>query len=139
AVPHPPAAGAPATAAPAVVPVPVDDAKEAAEAAGWGRVDPDGTVWVREASGERSVGQYTGAESGEALGFYVRRFLELQAQVALLEARLPQLSGNEIDQTIEGLAESLAEPAAVGDLDGLRARLETLRERAAERKAQLTA
>src|SRR5690606_5075319 len=132
------APGRPAPAPVVVAPV-VDDAKEAAAAAAWGRVDPDGTVWVREAAGERTVGQYTGADTEEALGFYVRRFLDLQAQVALFEARLPQLQPKEIEQTLATLTEALAEPAAVGDLDALRGRLEVLRERAQERRRQIAA
>lgn len=124
----------------AVAPVPPPaDAQAAAEAAAWGRVDPDGTVWVREAAGERSVGQYPGADSSEALAFYVRRFLDIQAQITLFESRLPQLGGAEIDSTLATLREALAEPAAVGDLDGLRHRLETLEERAAERRRELEA
>jgi hypothetical protein len=119
--------------------VPPVDPHDAAEAAAWGRVDDDGTVWVREAAGERSVGQYTGADTEEALGFYVRRFLDLQAQVALFEARLPQLPPKEIDQTLTTLSESLEAPAAVGDIDGLRQRLERLREVAEERRKQAAA
>ncbi|PYG02090.1 protein of unknown function [Georgenia satyanarayanai] len=135
-----PAAQAPGAApAPAVVAPVLDDAKEAAAAAAWGRVDPDGTVWVREAAGERTVGQYTGADMDEALAFYVRRFLDLQAQMLLFETRLPQLQTKEIDQTLATLTEALAEPAAVGDLDGLRARVETLRERAAARRKEISA
>ncbi|WP_230977543.1 DUF349 domain-containing protein [Georgenia yuyongxinii] len=133
-LPHTPAAAAPV--APAAPPV---DARDAAEAAAWGRVDDDGTVWVREATGERMVGQYTGADREEALGFYVRRFLDLQAQVALFEARLPQLAAKEIDQTLTTLTEALQEPTAVGDIDGLRARLERLTAAADERRAQAAA
>src|SRR5690606_5508154 len=110
--PRPPLPGRRPAAAPAA-PVPPVDARDAAEAAAWGRVDPDGTVWVREATGERTVGQYPGADTEEALGFYVRRFLDLQAQVALFEARLPQLQPKEIEQTLATLTEALAEPAAV--------------------------
>ena len=139
AMPRRPAAPGTPVPAPAVVaPVP-DDAREAAAAAAWGRVDPDGTVWVREAAGERSVGQYAGADTEEALAFYVRRFLDLQAQVALFEARLPQLTAKEMDQTLATLTEALTEPQAVGDLDALRARVETLRERSAERRKELAA
>ncbi|WP_226909529.1 DUF349 domain-containing protein [Georgenia ruanii] len=141
AVPRPvPRPKVPAAAAPvAAPPVPPVDAHDAAEAAAWGRVDDDGTVWVREATGERVVGQYTGADREEALGFYVRRFLDLQAQVALFEARLPQLSGKEIDQTLATLTDALKEPTAVGDLDGLRTRLDRVRAAAEERRAEAAA
>ncbi|WP_163275810.1 DUF349 domain-containing protein, partial [Cellulomonas iranensis] len=135
------AAGAAAPATPAVpVPTP-DEEAEAARAATFGRVDEDGTVHVVEAAGERVVGQFPGASAPEALALYVRRFLDLQAKVALFEARLSatDLSVKEIDQTLTRLTEELAEPAAVGDLDGLRTRLEGLRERARERRAQAEA
>jgi len=138
--PRRPAAAA-APAAPAVpVPTP-DEEAEAARAATFGRVDEDGTVHVVEAAGERVVGQFPGASAPEALALYVRRFLDLQAKVALFDARLSatDLSVKEIDQTLTRLTEELAEPAAVGDLDALRARLEGLRTRAAERRAQADA
>ncbi|WP_454729209.1 DUF349 domain-containing protein [Cellulosimicrobium protaetiae] len=151
AVPHPPrkpapaAAGAPA--APASVPevpaVPAlaDDSAAAKAAAEFGRVDEDGTVYVRESAGERSVGQFPGVDAEEALALYVRRYLDLQAKVALFEARLTStdLSVKEIDQTIARLTEETAEPSAVGDLDGLRAQVESLRGAAAERRGQLEA
>ncbi|WP_246855115.1 DUF349 domain-containing protein [Cellulomonas sp. Y8] len=133
---------APAAPATPVVPVPVaDDSAEAAAAAGFGRVDEEGTVYVREAAGERVVGQFPGASADEALALYVRRFLDLQAKVALFEARLTatDLAVKEIDQTLTRLTEETAEPAAVGDLDGLRARLDGLRAAAAERRAAVEA
>ena len=126
------------TPAPAVAPV-VHDAAEAAAAEAFGRVEDDGTVYVREAAGERVVGQFPGVPTSEALGLYVRRYLDLAAKVTLFEARLDSadLSVREIDQTLAKLAEETAEPAAVGDLDSLRTRVEGLRTRAAERRALL--
>jgi hypothetical protein len=123
-----------------VVPLP-DDSAEAAAATAFGRVDEDGTVYVREAAGERPVGQFPGATADEALALYVRRFLDLQAKVALFEARLTatDLAVKEIDQTLARLTEETTEPAAVGDLDALRARLEALRAVAAERRAAVDA
>ncbi|MBO3087231.1 DUF349 domain-containing protein [Cellulomonas dongxiuzhuiae] len=139
-VPRPSAVAA-SPAGPAVpVPTP-DEEAAAAHAATFGRVDEDGTVHVVEAAGERVVGQFPGASAPEALALYVRRFLDLQAKVALFDARLSatDLSVKEIDQTLTRLTEELAEPAAVGDLDALRTRLEGLRSRAAERRAQADA
>lgn len=144
-VPRPPAPGlrpaapaaTPAAAAPVAPVPPALTAAESAEAARWGRVDDDGTVWVREESGERAVGQYPGADAADALAFYVRRFADLHAKVVLFEARLSatDLAVKEIDSTLAHLTEELAEPAAVGDLDSLRQRLEVLRGVAAERHA----
>ncbi|GAA1986409.1 DUF349 domain-containing protein [Isoptericola halotolerans] len=139
---RPQPASSPAAAAPPapVAPV-VHDAAEEAAATGFGRVDDDGTVYVREATGERSVGQYPGVSTEEALSLYVRRYLDLAAKVTLFETRLDSadLSVREIDQTLSKLAEETAEPAAVGDLDALRGRVEALRGRAAERRKQLEA
>lgn len=139
-LPRPTAAAAPTTAPTPIIPPP-DDAAEAARAATFGRVDADGTVYVKEETGERAVGQMPEASAEEALSFYVRRFLDLNAKVSLFEARLSatDLSVKEIDQTLEKLAEETAEPSAVGDLAGLRARLEGLREIAAERRAAVQA
>jgi hypothetical protein len=83
-------------------------------------VDPDGTVLVREGDRERAVGQFPGVPAKEALALYARRFLDLEAQVDLFEARLEQLAQKDIDQTLSSLKQALAEPAAVGDLAALR-------------------
>ncbi|WP_166847886.1 DUF349 domain-containing protein [Isoptericola sp. BMS4] len=127
--------------APPAVPVPpvVDDAAETAAAEEFGRVAEDGTVYVREASGERAVGQFPGVSAREAMSLYVRRYLDLVAKVGLFETRLTSadLSVREIDQTLAKLTEETAEPAAVGDLDSLRSRVETLRGAAAERRTAL--
>ncbi|MEU4362889.1 DUF349 domain-containing protein [Promicromonospora sp. NPDC023987] len=144
--PRPPKPGAPsapaaqaAPAAPAPVVPPAADAAAHAEAEKFGRVDEDGSVYVREAAGERVVGQFPGVSTEEALALYVRRYLDLAAKVGLFEARLESadLSVREIDQTLQKLGEETAEPAAVGDLDALRARVETLRGLSAERRAAL--
>ncbi|MCP2265826.1 DUF349 domain-containing protein [Promicromonospora thailandica] len=139
--PAAPAAQATPAAAPAPVVPAAADAVAHAEAEKFGRVDDEGTVYVREAAGERVVGQFPGVSTPEALALYVRRYLDLNAKVGLFEARLESadLSVREIDQTLQKLGEETAEPAAVGDLDGLRARVEALRGRAAERRAALEA
>lgn len=136
----PAALGATPDATPVVPAAPIAppiDPAEAAAATAFGRVDEDGTVHVREAAGERIVGQYPGASAEDALAFYVRRYLDLKAKVVLFEARLgaTDLPVKEIDQTLAKLTEETAEPAAVGDLDDLRARLDPIRAIAAERRS----
>ncbi|WP_285102424.1 DUF349 domain-containing protein [Promicromonospora sp. MEB111] len=132
-----------AQAAPATAPAPVvpaaADAVAHAEAEKFGRVDDEGNVYVNDGDGERVVGQFPGVTTEEALALYVRRYLDLSAKVGLFEARLESadLSVREIDQTLQKLGEETAEPAAVGDLAGLRTRVEALRGRAAERRAAL--
>lgn len=131
--PTPAAVPAPAPAEPEV------DPEEALDAAKWGRVDGEGRVFVQDNGAEREVGQFPDAPIAEAMAFYVRRFLDLKASVDLFATRLPQLSVREIDSTIKTLEESLVEPAAVGDLEGLRARFAALKGVAAERREAVTA
>lgn len=121
-------------------PVVYDPAAEA-EAAGWGRVDEAGTVWVRESAGEREVGQFPDADTDQALSLYVRRFLDLRAKVLLFQARLDRadLGVKEIDSTLARLGNELAAPAAVGDLDGLRETFEGVRTAAAARRSAIDA
>ena len=40
----------------------------------WGRVDADGTVYVRTADGERVIGSWQAGSPEEALAFYQRKF-----------------------------------------------------------------
>ncbi|HZK05651.1 MAG TPA: DUF349 domain-containing protein [Actinomycetaceae bacterium] len=118
------------------VEVPLDP-HELAEASVFGRVAEDGTVYVREAAGERVVGQFPGATETEALTFYVRRFVDLAAQVRLFEARIPLLSSRDLQNSLTSLREQVKEPQAVGDLDGLRQRIEHLEERVQQRRAEI--
>ncbi|MGY2082159.1 DUF349 domain-containing protein [Blastococcus sp. SYSU DS0539] len=115
--PAPPPAPAPAPAAPPVETVVSDPAQ-------WGRVDEQGTVYVRTTEGEREVGSWQAGEAEAGLAHYGRRYDDLATEVALLEARLKAHTGNpaEIKAKAEALAESLPTAAAVGDLEGLAAR-----------------
>lgn len=54
----------------------------------WGRVDDDGTVYVRTAEGERAVGSWQAGEPEEALAYFHRKYDELAGQVQLLEQRV---------------------------------------------------
>ena len=128
-----PAASPTAPAEPAV------DPQEAMDAAKWGRVDGEGRVYVQDGGAEREVGQFPDAPIAEAMAFYVRRYLDLKATIDLFATRLPQLSVREIDSTLSSISESLTEPAAVGDLEGLRARFAALKTVAAERREAVAA
>nr|WP_027861360.1 DUF349 domain-containing protein [Marmoricola sp. URHB0036] len=94
----------------------------------WGRVDPDGTVYVRTADGERAVGQYPEGTPEEALAFFTRRFDALAFEVQLLEQRVraEALTPDEATESIKKVAAQLVEPNAVGDVVGLSARLDAL-------------
>ena len=135
---HAPAA--PAVAAP-VEPV-LPPASNPAE---WGRVDEEGTVYVRTADGERAVGSWQAGEPEAGLAHYGRRYDDLATEVALLEARLKAHTGNpgEIKNKAQGLAETIPTAPAVGDLDGLaeraRAMVGTADSAAAESRAEKAA
>jgi len=139
--PHNPNQAAPAKGpTPATAPAETEvDPQEAMDAAKWGRVDGEGRVYVQDNGAEREVGQFPDAPVAEAMAFYVRRFLDLKATVDLFATRLPQLSVREIDSTLKSIEQSLTEPAAVGDLDGLRARFSALKSVAAERREAVAA
>jgi Domain of Unknown Function (DUF349). len=127
----------PATPATQPVQAPIDESA-AARAAAWGRVDSEGNVWLRSDEGERCVGQYAaGGSKEDALAFYVRRYLELAAQVALLESRIEHISPDEAAQSLTKLEEQLVEPAAVGDIQELRTRTAVLKERIAQRRKEV--
>jgi hypothetical protein len=96
--------------------------------AAFGRVDSDGTVYVRTSAGERVVGQVPGVPAEEALAFFTRRFETLELEVSLLERRIATgaLSPDDAVASITKVRATLAEARAVGDLDGLQSRLEAL-------------
>ena len=94
----------------------------------WGRVDDDGTVYVKTAKGERVVGSWQAGSPAEALAFFQRKYLSLETEVSLLEQRISttDLSPAQARATITRLLESVACANCVGDLDGLHGRLEAL-------------
>ena len=94
----------------------------------WGRVEPDGTVYVRTEDSERVVGSWQAGSPDEALAFFRRKFDSLETEVALLEQRISatDLSPGSARATIDRLLAAVATANAVGDLDSLRARLEAL-------------
>ena len=98
----------------------------------WGRVDSDGTVYVRDTDGERAVGQFPDSTPEEALAYFVRKFDDLAGQVTLLEARINRgtATGN-VTESVQHLREQLEEPHMVGDIRSLRDRVTVLEGKAA--------
>jgi Domain of Unknown Function (DUF349) len=96
--------------------------------AAFGRVDPDGTVYVRTAEGERSVGQVPDVPAAEAMAFFTRRFEALELEVKLLQTRIAAgaLSPDDAMASVRTVRNAVAGAHAVGDLDGLLARLDSL-------------
>ncbi|MGY1834540.1 DUF349 domain-containing protein [Blastococcus sp. SYSU DS0510] len=140
------AAAAPTpTPAPAPAPTAAPVETVVSDPSQWGRVDADGTVFVRTADGEREVGSWQAGEAEAGLAHYGRRYDDLATEVSLLEARLKAHTGNpaEIKAKAEALAGSIPTAAAVGDLEGLAARaraiVETAEAAAVEYRAEKAA
>ena len=94
----------------------------------WGRVDEDGTVYVRTATGERVVGSWQAGSPDEALAFYRRKYEGLVLEVDLLEHRIKEtdLSPKDAAASIERVRTAIDGAAAVGDLDSLLQRVNGL-------------
>ena len=94
----------------------------------FGRVDDDGTVYVRTSEGERAVGQVPDVSGEEALEFFVQRFRSLETEVDLLESRLTSgaLSPENARKTAGKLRSAISSANAVGDLAALVARVDAL-------------
>ena len=94
----------------------------------WGRVDDDGTVYVKTAAGERSVGQYPAGTPEEAMKFFTERYAALAFEVELLEKRVRSgvLSPEEANESVQTVLGQVTNANAVGDLAALAARLEGL-------------
>jgi hypothetical protein len=107
----------------------------------WGRVDADGTVYVRTADGERVIGSWAAGSPEEALAFFRRKFASLETEVALIEQRVTatEIAPSQAQATVERLLRTVAEANALGDLDSLRARLEALTTAVGQRREEAKA
>ena len=104
----------------------------------WGRVADDGTVYVRTSEGERVVGIWQAGSPDEALAFFTRRYDSLATEVSLLERRInaTDLATGQAKATISRLHAAIDEAKAVGDLEGLKRRLDALSEQADVRQQE---
>jgi hypothetical protein len=105
----------------------------------WGRVDEQGTVYVRTSAGERVVGSWKAGSPDEALAYFHRKYEGLAIEVDLLERRIrtTDLSPKEALASIERHKAQVAEAHAVGDLESLVRRLDALVEVVDARRAEL--
>jgi hypothetical protein len=101
----------------------------------FGRVDADGTVYVKTAEGDRVVGSWQAGTPEEGLAHFARRFDDLVTEVDLIETRLNTGTADPAHSlsSIRRLRGSLDEAHVVGDIDGLAARLDKLAGTAEER------
>lgn len=105
----------------------------------WGRIAEDGTVYVRTADGERAVGSWQAGSVEEGLAFYTRRYDDLAAEVAVLEARVtsPTVDPRTVAAAVTKLKESLPTASVVGDLASLDSRLDAVLGQVQERRAAI--
>ncbi|MBY8871133.1 DUF349 domain-containing protein [Micromonospora sp. PLK6-60] len=107
----------------------------------FGRVDADGTVYVKTAEGERVVGSWQAGAPEEGLAHFARRYADLVTEVDLTEARLNSGAadaGHSLT-TIRRIRASLPEAHVVGDIDALAARLDKLATVAEEKAGEARA
>ncbi|MDY5368197.1 MAG: DUF349 domain-containing protein, partial [Bifidobacterium sp.] len=109
------------------------------QAESFGRVDDNGTVYVKDGDGEREVGQFPDASKEEALALYARRFLDLKEKLDVFANRLNSgtIKPHEIDESVKLLGEETKEPAVVGDVAELRAQFEQLKKDGEAKKEEL--
>ncbi|WP_414467481.1 DUF349 domain-containing protein [Kocuria rosea] len=113
-----PSAAAPALASPESV----------ARARAFGRVTEDGHVYVVVDGEEVLCGQFPDATEDEALGYFARKFDDVEAQVALLEQRVAAGAPSaDMQSTVDHLAEQVGQRKMLGDVKALESRLEALR------------
>jgi len=107
----------------------------------WGRVDADGTVYVRTADGERVIGSWQAGSPEEALAFFQRKYEALETEVVLLEQRIANtdMAPAQAAAAVQRLIGNVSAANALGDLDGLRARLERLTEDVGQRREEARA
>jgi Domain of Unknown Function (DUF349) len=107
----------------------------------WGRIDDDGTVYVRTADGERAIGSWQAGDAEAGLAFYQLRYQDLAAEIQLLEKRLESGAGDPAatHSSAAALKEQLQTTAVIGDLAALDARLDAVLAAADEKAGQAAA
>ncbi|MFP3967228.1 DUF349 domain-containing protein [Actinomadura fulvescens] len=107
----------------------------------WGRVDEEGTVYVKTSDGERAVGSWQAGAPEEALAYFKRKYDALATEIGLLEQRVrtTDLQPSQAQQSIQRLREAVTDAHAVGDLDALVRRLDGLTEAVGKRREEVKA
>ncbi|TAK69531.1 MAG: DUF349 domain-containing protein [Actinomycetota bacterium] len=108
----------------------------------WGRVDADGTVYVvLPDGGERAVGQWAAGDPAAGLAFFSRKYDDLAVEIDLATRRLRdgKATPDQAAAVAARIRAALAEPAVVGDLAGLLARIGELDAAVAERRLTVRA
>ncbi|MBZ8177977.1 DUF349 domain-containing protein [Corynebacterium sp. 3HC-13] len=105
----------------------------------WGRIDEDGTVYLKTAQGERVIGSWQAGTPEEGIAHYGKRFDDLATEVELLESRLhahPE-EALSIQHTAAELQDTLDDQAVLGDVEGLRQRLSDIKDHSDQANEQV--
>lgn len=94
----------------------------------WGRIDDDGTAYVRTVDGERAIGSWQAGDKEAGIAFYQLRYQDLAAEIQLLERRLESGAGDPAatQASAAALKEQLSSAAVIGDLAALDTRLDAV-------------
>ena len=93
----------------------------------FGRIDEAGNVYVMDNASERLLGSQPTMNAAESLAFYVKRYDDLAASVRLLEQRFKaKADPKSINKSALKLREDLVAPVALGDLQTLRDKVESV-------------
>jgi hypothetical protein len=94
----------------------------------FGRIDSEGTVYVKTAAGERVIGSWHAGTPEEGLAHFARRFDDIVTEVDLIEARLGSGAADPAHTmtSLRRIRASLDDAHVVGDIDGLASRLDKL-------------
>lgn len=98
----------------------------AAPATSFGEVGPDGTIFLRLPDGsQREVGQWAAGDPQAGLEFFARKYNELATEIDLAAKRLAddRSTPEQAEGTAERVRKSVLEPAFVGDMAALVARI----------------
>lgn len=92
----------------------------------FGRVDPDGTVYLKAPEGDVVVGQYAAGTPEEGLAFFARKYDDLVVEIDLVTVRLAdgRAKPDDARAVIERVRAGLAERSFVGDIEALQRKLD---------------
>ncbi|MAT60373.1 MAG: hypothetical protein CMH41_01760 [Micrococcales bacterium] len=105
-----------------------------------GRMDDDGTVYVRMPDGsERSIGQWAAGDPQAGLAYFTRRYQDLIVELDLMRTRLKkgQAKPDDAVALADRIKLAVTEPTFLGDLPALSAKADQLIELAGIRKTEL--
>ncbi len=92
----------------------------------FGRVESDGTVYLKAPDGEVKVGQYAAGSPEEGLAFFARKYDDLVVEIDLVTTRLAdgRAKPDQASAVIARVREGLTERSFVGDVDALTRKVE---------------